>query len=243
MLNSLASLVTESGFAGILAAGGWKNFVMIIIACVLLYLGIKKQYEPLLMVGIAVGCLLANISYFEGMPEKLLTSIVDSLFGEGVYAALSDKDKNAIWDKFSGAFTSGTLLPAGNIAVTALRESVAKLGDLLLETLQNGLSGKDFDNTVFTNAIKGVFFGLLDDMKNKYIEAGWARVDALIAIVDPSGTMNHTSFAGPGGFGTAVGQLFQKALTSMGDTVLSKLTNGIVDLPTFITFVSRAGAT
>jgi oxaloacetate decarboxylase beta subunit len=74
MLNSLASLVTESGFAGVLAAGGYKNLIMIIIACVLLYLGIKKQYEPLLMVGIAVGCLLSNISYFEGLPAELNAS-------------------------------------------------------------------------------------------------------------------------------------------------------------------------
>lgn len=67
ILTSLAELVTESGFAGILAAGGWKNLIMIAISCVLLYLGIKKQYEPLLMVGIAVGCLLANLSFFEGL--------------------------------------------------------------------------------------------------------------------------------------------------------------------------------
>ena len=63
MLESLAKLVTESGFAGFFSnPDGWKNLVMIAIACVLLYLGIKKQYEPLLMVGIAVGCLLANVS-------------------------------------------------------------------------------------------------------------------------------------------------------------------------------------
>jgi len=71
ILDSLAALVTESGFAGVIAAGGWKNFVMIAVSCVLLYLGIKKQFEPLLLVGIAFGCLLANISYFEGLPEEL----------------------------------------------------------------------------------------------------------------------------------------------------------------------------
>ena len=63
MLESLGTLVTESGFAGFFSnPDGWKNLVMIAIACVLLYLGIKKQYEPLLMVGIAMGCLLANVS-------------------------------------------------------------------------------------------------------------------------------------------------------------------------------------
>ena len=34
---------------------------MLIIACVLLYLGIVKKFEPLLLVGIAFGCLLSNL--------------------------------------------------------------------------------------------------------------------------------------------------------------------------------------
>ena len=61
----LLNLWNSSGFAaiisGFLANGGWQNLVMIIIACVLLYLGIVKQFEPLLLVGIAFGCLLSNL--------------------------------------------------------------------------------------------------------------------------------------------------------------------------------------
>ena len=40
---------------------GWKNAVMIGIACLLLYLAIKKEYEPLLLLPIAFGMLLSNI--------------------------------------------------------------------------------------------------------------------------------------------------------------------------------------
>ncbi|MBR0273603.1 MAG: sodium ion-translocating decarboxylase subunit beta [Bacteroidaceae bacterium] len=40
---------------------GWKNAVMICIACLLLYLAIKKEYEPLLLLPIAFGMLLSNI--------------------------------------------------------------------------------------------------------------------------------------------------------------------------------------
>ena len=65
--ETLLKLVTESGFAGFFANGGWQNLVMIVIACVLLYLGIVKGFEPLLLVGIAFGCLLANLSYFPGL--------------------------------------------------------------------------------------------------------------------------------------------------------------------------------
>ena len=60
----LLNLWNKSGFAALSMGfmdGGWQNLVMIIIACVLLYLGIVKQFEPLLMVGIAFGCLLSNL--------------------------------------------------------------------------------------------------------------------------------------------------------------------------------------
>ena len=61
ILQTLSKLVNESGFAGFFAAEGWKYLVMIVIACVLLYLGIGKKFEPLLLVGIAFGALLTNI--------------------------------------------------------------------------------------------------------------------------------------------------------------------------------------
>ena len=61
ILQTLSKLAAESGFAGFFAAGGWKNLIMIAIACLLLYLGIGKKFEPLLLVGIAFGVLLTNI--------------------------------------------------------------------------------------------------------------------------------------------------------------------------------------
>ena len=64
IIGTLQKLAMESGFAAFFMAGGWKNAVMIVIAFVLLYLGIVKKFEPLLLCGIAFGCLLANLSYF-----------------------------------------------------------------------------------------------------------------------------------------------------------------------------------
>ena len=60
----LLNLWNSSGFAQLSAGfmdGGWQNLVMIAIACVLLYLAIVKKFEPLLLVGIAFGCLLTNL--------------------------------------------------------------------------------------------------------------------------------------------------------------------------------------
>ena len=39
----------------------WGNFVMILVACIFLYLAIAKGFEPLLLVPIAFGMLLVNI--------------------------------------------------------------------------------------------------------------------------------------------------------------------------------------
>lgn len=59
--QTLFKLWHESGFNGFFVGDGWKSLLMIIIACVLLYLGIVKKFEPLLLVGIAFGCLLTNL--------------------------------------------------------------------------------------------------------------------------------------------------------------------------------------
>ena len=73
IIATLEKLALESGFASFFTTeGGWKNLIMIIIAFVLLYLGIVKKFEPLLLCGIAFGCLLTNLSYFVGLGENAL---------------------------------------------------------------------------------------------------------------------------------------------------------------------------
>ena len=70
----LLSLWNKSGFAALSAGfmdGGWQNLVMIAIACVLLYLGIVKQFEPLLLLPIAFGMLLTNLLGSEVFHEEL----------------------------------------------------------------------------------------------------------------------------------------------------------------------------
>ena len=61
ILDSLADFATTSGFGAFFAEGGWKFAVMIALACFLLYLAIKKQFEPLLLLPIAFGMLLTNL--------------------------------------------------------------------------------------------------------------------------------------------------------------------------------------
>ena len=62
-LDAFVSLWNDSGLARLcnFEGGGWKNLIMIAVACVLLYLAIKKQFEPLLLLPIAFGMLLVNL--------------------------------------------------------------------------------------------------------------------------------------------------------------------------------------
>lgn len=61
LLDGLQNLWTSTGLVGFLAPGGWGNAVMILVGFVLLYLGIKRGFEPLLLIPIAMGCILSNI--------------------------------------------------------------------------------------------------------------------------------------------------------------------------------------
>ena len=55
-MRALVSVWTDSGFASLT----WENIVMILVGLVLLYLAIAKEYEPLLLLPIAFGCIMAN---------------------------------------------------------------------------------------------------------------------------------------------------------------------------------------
>ena len=67
-IDTLVGIWNNTGFM----QETWQTWVMLLIACVLIYLAIAKQYEPLLLLPIAFGMLLANIpvaglsSYSEG---------------------------------------------------------------------------------------------------------------------------------------------------------------------------------
>jgi len=64
ILSGLNGLI--AGFASL----HWSNLVMMAIGCLLLYLGIKKDFEPLLLVPIGFGCIIVNIPLSGLMEEE-----------------------------------------------------------------------------------------------------------------------------------------------------------------------------
>ena len=83
----LLKLWTDSGFyaiiSGFLAQNGWQNLIMICIACGMFYLGIVKKFEPLLMIGLAAGCLLTNLPGGELYHPQMWTDFMNGQLGYG----------------------------------------------------------------------------------------------------------------------------------------------------------------
>ena len=62
ILTNISEIFAKSGWAQIFfTEGGWKYAVMLAVACVLLYLAIVKQFEPLLLLPIGFGMLMTNL--------------------------------------------------------------------------------------------------------------------------------------------------------------------------------------
>ena len=60
-MEAILDFVNSSGFALFAQGDNWKCLVMLGVACLLLYLGIVKKFEPLLLVPIAFGMLITNL--------------------------------------------------------------------------------------------------------------------------------------------------------------------------------------
>ena len=61
MSDALTKFWNDMGITSFFVGEGWKNAVMLGIGCFLLYLAIKKEYEPLLLLPIAFGMVLTNL--------------------------------------------------------------------------------------------------------------------------------------------------------------------------------------
>ena len=81
ILDTMSSIWANSGFSGLFADP--RQLIMIIAACVLLYLGIVKKFEPLLLVGIAFGMLLTNLPYSNLYHPELWDGIMNHTKGYG----------------------------------------------------------------------------------------------------------------------------------------------------------------
>ena len=69
-MEPILNFLQQTGFY-MMAQGHWQTIIMVLIACVLLYLAIVKKFEPLLLLPIAFGMLLTNLIGAEVFHEEL----------------------------------------------------------------------------------------------------------------------------------------------------------------------------
>lgn len=87
LLETLQGILSESGFANL----EWQNVVMFIISFILIYLAIKKEYEPLLLLPIAFGMLLRNL------PMTGLMDVAEPWQSSGVLAIMYNGVKSNLF--------------------------------------------------------------------------------------------------------------------------------------------------
>ena len=97
-MQAIINFCQQTGFYQFFQGDNWKCLVMMVIACVLLYLGIVKKFEPLLLVPIAFGMLITNLP------------------GAGMYHEILFAGGHIHWDIFGGqpitaAFLSEMMRP------------------------------------------------------------------------------------------------------------------------------------
>ena len=103
-MEAILNFVNSTGFYQFTQGDNWKCLIMIGIACILLYLGIVKKFEPLLLVPIAFGMLLTNLPGAEMYHEILFA-------GGHIH-----------WDLFGGAEISQAFLDS--LAADGVSEAV-----------------------------------------------------------------------------------------------------------------------
>ena len=98
IVSGIKKIAQSTGFA----QGEWRQYVMIAVACVLLYLAIVKEFEPLLLLPIAFGMLLANLPA-AGLMNHASYTFYDSLHDAAVAAKALGKDSTDIVLRFNEA--------------------------------------------------------------------------------------------------------------------------------------------
>ena len=91
-MEAILNFINDTGFTLLLQDGGWKNLIMLCVACFLLYLGIGKKFEPLLMCTIAFGMLMTNLP------------------GANMYHEILFAGGHIHWDLFGGSPVTAELL-------------------------------------------------------------------------------------------------------------------------------------
>ncbi|MBQ1675642.1 MAG: sodium ion-translocating decarboxylase subunit beta, partial [Oscillospiraceae bacterium] len=123
-MEAIQNLLNSTGFVQFFTGETWKCAVMLLIACALLWLGIVKKFEPLLLVPIAFGMLLTNLPGANMFHEILFAGghVHWDLFGGAPVTQefLNEMSAAGVSDAVLSTVTVGRTVPAGLLDVLYL---------------------------------------------------------------------------------------------------------------------------
>ena len=123
-MQAILNFCEQTGFYQFFQGDNWKCAVMIVIACVLLFLGIVKKFEPLLLVPIAIGMLVTNLPGAEMYHEILFAGghIHWDLFGGSPVTAefIAEMQSSGVSEAVLSSVAVGQTVSVGLIDVLYL---------------------------------------------------------------------------------------------------------------------------
>ena len=180
-MQAILNFCEQTGFYQFFQGDNWKCAVMIVIACVLLFLGIVKKFEPLLLVPIAFGMLVTNLpgagmfheilfagghvhwDLFGG--EPITAQFLSEMLASGVSADVLQPYADALMVSFQNVFGADTLnelmsqiAASGADAVGTLSNQITALATAEQYVISYGITLSDV--TVSVGLIDVLYLGI-----------------------------------------------------------------------------------
>ena len=174
-MEAINNFLTSTGFFQFTQGDNWKCLIMIFISCVLLFLGIKKKFEPLLLVPIAIGMLVTNLpgsgmfheilfagghvhwDIFQG--EPITASFLSEMFSAGVSADVLQPYVDSLWTTAQSLFDADALNQAA-AQIAAASGDVANSIAVQIQTLASAEQFAAASGVTLSNVTVSV--GLID---------------------------------------------------------------------------------
>ena len=174
-MEAINNFLTSTGFFQFTQGDNWKCLIMIFISCVLLFLGIKKKFEPLLLVPIAIGMLVTNLpgsgmfheilfagghvhwDIFQG--EPITASFLSEMFSAGVSADVLQPYVESLWTTAQSLFDADALNQAA-AQIAAASGDVANSIAVQIQTLASAEQFAAASGVTLSNVTVSV--GLID---------------------------------------------------------------------------------
>lgn len=139
-------IIKGTGIAVLISGDNWKSLIMVLIGLIFIYLGIVKDYEPLLLLPIGFGILIGNIPY----PGYLPIGVYDLISNTGA-------TQNSVFSLLYYAVTNGIFPPLIFLGIGAMTDFSA-----LISSPKSVLLGAAAQVGIFATFLGALYLGFTD---------------------------------------------------------------------------------